>query len=129
MRRIHIGSSTCGSKTFALFLACSIVSNILSYPLNADLSNRLIILVNRFKFQAIHLIILLDRLTFQASRFWTLFNRLKILATRLNGFVDRLNASVKRLLSVYFNLFNGKALVFIFPWKVTYLENKKGQFT
>ena len=46
----------------------------------------------------------------------------KFFAIRLSGYGIRLNARVNRLLSVYNRFsrpFNGKALVSVFPWRVT----------
>ena len=49
----------------------------------------------------------------------------KFFAIRLSGYGIRLNARVNRLLSVYNRFsrpFNGKALVSVFPWRVTFLS-------
>ena len=48
----------------------------------------------------------------------------KFFAIRLSGYGIRLNARVNRLLSIYncfLRPFNGKALVSVFPWRVTFV--------
>ena len=107
-----------------------------------------------FNFSCDWFLYLTNRLTRCAIRFWTLVNCLmfraihfyfgqpfeglshpvldfgqpfKFLAIRLSGYGNCLNACVSRLLSVS-NLstpFNGKALVSVFPWRLTYFHEKE----
>ena len=56
--------------------------------------------------------------------FLFLVNRLDFFAIRLSGYGICLNARVNRLLSIYNRFlrpFNGKALVSVFPWRVTFV--------
>ena len=107
-----------------------------------------------FNFSCYSFLYLVNRLTVCAIRFWTLVNCLmfraihfyfgqpfeglshpvldfgqpfRFLAIRLSGYGNCLNACVSRLLSVS-NLstpFNGKALVSVFPWRLTYFHEKE----